>query len=122
MNLLNTYLFRIFSRTANTFNLINGAKKHYNLISNSNSSYPFLVETKNDYVILKFNKPPVNSLSLETLSLVTKQFDSFEKDQQVKGVILTSVSSQFILIGFESIKYLSNYLLIERSGCFFCWC
>ena len=55
-----------------------------------------MVETKNDYAILKFNKPPVNSLNLETLSLITKQFDSFEKDPKIKGVILTSVSLRFI--------------------------
>jgi hypothetical protein len=89
MKLLKNCLFR-----SGIYNI--NVRKRY--LSNANNSDPFLVETKNNYnyAILKFNKPPVNSLNLETLSLVNKQFDSFEKDTKVKGVILTSVSFCFI--------------------------
>ena len=47
-------------------------------------------ENKN-YVIFKFNIPPVNRLNLESLVELNKQLDAIENDQTIRGVILTSV-------------------------------
>lgn len=56
------------------------------------SSEVFLVDYKEkDYAILKLNKPPVNSLNLETLNKLNIQLDHFENDPKLKGIILTSV-------------------------------
>ena len=61
------------------------------LVQNRNASN-FIVEKANDYAILKFNKPPVNSLNLDALKELKDQFEAFEIDSSVKGVVLTSVS------------------------------
>ena len=49
------------------------------------------IETKSNYIILSLNKTPVNSLNLEALTELNQTLDSVERDQKLKGVILTSV-------------------------------
>ena len=42
-------------------------------------------------VICHMNQPPVNKLNLQFLTTLKEQFDEFEKNKAVKGVILASV-------------------------------
>ena len=62
----------------------------------------FELDKRDEYFILKLNKTPVNSLDLETLTALNTQLDEFEQNNDLKGVILTSVS-------FQSGKVLENF-------------
>ena len=55
----------------------------------------FTVENKNGYSILRLNKAPVNSLSLEFLTAFGIELDKLEDNKSINGVILTSVSLPF---------------------------
>lgn len=50
------------------------------------------VEERKDkgYAVLRMNKPPVNSMSLELLTELNIQLDKLENDKDISGVILTS--------------------------------
>ena len=43
------------------------------------------------FVICNMNQPPVNKLNLQMLTALKSQFDEFEADKRVKGVISASV-------------------------------
>ena len=51
----------------------------------------FTVEQKTGYAILRLNRAPVNSLSLEFLTAFGIELDKIEDNKSINGVILTSV-------------------------------
>jgi enoyl-CoA hydratase/carnithine racemase len=63
-----------------------------------NASKYFEVERKKRYAILKLNKPPVNSFSLEKFTQLNNQLNEFEQDQTLNGIILTSVFLVYLKI------------------------
>ena len=54
----------------------------------------FYIDQQKGYVTMRFNKPPVNSLSLEFLTALNIQLEKFEQSKDINGVILTSVSNR----------------------------
>lgn len=60
--------------------------------SNSNGQPLVYVEERKDkgYAVLRMNKPPVNSLSLEFLTELNIQLEKLEQNKDINGVILTS--------------------------------
>jgi len=69
----------------------------------STNSDLFHIEDRRDqgYVILKMNKAPVNSLSLEFLTALNIQMDKLEKDNSIKGIILTSALPNIFSAGLD---------------------
>ena len=57
----------------------------------STNNFQFVTEANKPYAILKFNKSPVNSFTLESLNEINALFDQIEQNKSIKGVILTSV-------------------------------
>lgn len=63
------------------------------LYSSSTSEFEVVKERyQPDFVILKLDRAPVNSLNLEAVKDLGHQLDMFEKNPKIKGVIITSVS------------------------------
>lgn len=69
---------------------VEGSKNIRKQSSDATSSL-FTVENEANYAILKLNNPPVNRLDTSLIRSLTAQFEKIEKDQNVNGVILTSV-------------------------------
>lgn len=63
----------------------------------------FYVEDRKDkgYSILKLNRAPVNSLSLEFLTELNIQLEKFEQNKDINGVILTSNLSNIFSAGLD---------------------
>lgn len=80
----------IFNNAIKSRSNISTSACMFNQASLNNDVPPFLVENKQNYVILKFNKPPVNSLSLEFLTALSIQLEKIEESKDINGVILTS--------------------------------
>ena len=55
------------------------------------SSDLFYIDQQKGYVTMRFNKTPVNSLSLEFLTALNIQLEKLEQSKDINGVILTSV-------------------------------
>lgn len=70
------------------------SKKLFNLQSRLYTSdvenFEVIRDRKKDYVILKMNRAPVNSFDTETMKDLGYQFEIFEEDPNIKGVIITS--------------------------------
>lgn len=61
------------------------------LYSSSTSEFEVVKERyQPDFVILKLDRAPVNSLNLEAVKDLGHQLDMFEKNPKIKGVIITS--------------------------------
>jgi len=66
----------------------------------------FHIEDRKDkgYVILKLNRPPVNSLSLEFLTELSIQLEKIEQNKDINGVILTSNSPHIFSAGLDILE------------------
>ncbi|CAF0705138.1 unnamed protein product [Brachionus calyciflorus] len=75
----------------------------------------FYVEEYKDkgYMVLKFNKAPVNSLNLEFLTELNIQLDKIEQSKDIKGVILTSHLPNIFSAGLD---ILEMYQIKQERG------
>ncbi|KDO31959.1 hypothetical protein SPRG_03174 [Saprolegnia parasitica CBS 223.65] len=59
------------------------------------------VEKKDGFAILRLNRPPVNSLSMELLLAIDEAIQALEKDKTVKGMILSSTNPKIFSGGLD---------------------
>ena len=50
---------------------------------------------EDDMVVISIDNPPVNALSLQVLEDLEKMFDELDRDDQVKGVVITGTGTNF---------------------------
>ena len=50
---------------------------------------------EDDMVVISIDNPPVNALSLQVLEDLEKIFDELDRDDQVKGVVITGTGTNF---------------------------
>jgi hypothetical protein len=82
-----------------------------------NASKYFEVKPKKRNPIVKLNKPPVDSFSLEIFTQLNNQLNEFDQDQILSSIILTSVFLK--LRKFDSLTKIEQKILIECANCFF---
>lgn len=70
------------------------------------SKINFYIEEHKDkgYIILKMNKPPVNSLDLDFLTEFNIQLEKIEESKDIKGVILTSNMPNIFCAGLDILE------------------
>ena len=66
--------------------------------TSTDNVYLYEAHGKEKYAVLKFNKPPVNSLNLEALLALNAKLDEIEETKEISSVILTSVSPRFVQV------------------------
>ena len=64
------------------------------------------ITLKEDYVIVQLNRGKVNAVNLEMVRDLNKAFQSFKKDDSVRGVILTG-QPHFFTAGLDVIELYS---------------
>jgi len=85
----------LYSRIAPVRHLVgSGALAAQSRLYTSNSPELEIVKDayKKDFVILKLDRPPVNSLNLDAVKDLGYQIDIFEQNPDLKGVIIASVN------------------------------
>lgn len=82
----------LYSRIAPVRHLVNGGLATQSRLYTSNSPELEIVKDalKKDFVILKLDRPPVNSLNLDVVKDLGYQIDIFEQNPDLKGVIIAS--------------------------------
>ena len=53
------------------------------------------LDKKKDYVIVQMNRPKVNALNEQMVAEIRQTFQTLEKDETAKGVILTGLPNYF---------------------------
>ena len=84
----------LYSRIAPVRHLVNAGLATQSRLYTSNSPELEIVKDalKKDFVILKLDRPPVNSLNLDVVKDLGYQIDIFEQNPDLKGVIIASVN------------------------------
>lgn len=76
--------------------------KSSNCLAASSQPMVFVEEQKEKgYAVLKLNRAPVNSMSLELLTELNIQLDKLEQNRDINGVVLTSNLSNVYSAGLD---------------------